>query len=173
MKSRPPRWQRLRGAHRGLGPSHSLHPRCRIRSHPQRHQRCCELGCSLGHSRHSLARQPCSQLTRSCLLLGNSSFSCPSEQRKQPFSLPAGRFAAAAPAKGSPLLLFLGKPASLPGTTLVLLTCTLQTLGGHLSVSPVRTDSQPQDERLALCQGVSPAMLSSCQSAAEDLKTRD
>lgn len=53
--------------------------------------------------------------------------------------------------KEAPFSSSLGsRPPSLPGTTLVLLMCTLQTLSGHLSISPVRTDSHPQDARLVL-----------------------
>lgn len=59
--------------------------------------------------------------------------SYPHEQRKQPSSLPAGHSWLLQPQqKQGPLLLFLGKQASLPGTTLVLLMCTLPILRASL-----------------------------------------
>lgn len=57
----------------------------------------------LNVTKAGLQLQPCSQLMRSWSLLDSSLVSSsPSEQRKQPFPLPAGSFAAAAPAEGRP-----------------------------------------------------------------------
>lgn len=114
------------------GPSHSLHPHHRIRSHPRGHRRCRELDRSLSHSCHNLAGQPCSQLMGVLVTSGQlPGLISPCQlgpllllllpQQKEP---------------PPPLLLLLGKQASLPGTTLVLLMYTLQILSEHLSVSP-------------------------------------
>lgn len=128
----------MTGAGRGLGPSHSLPSCLGTSSRPQCHQSWFVASAiadmAWSDSPAASSRDPGHFWTVPWF------FSSPSEQRKQPFSLPAGRFAASAPAEGrppSPLIREAGLPPSLPGATLH----TLQRVSGRLSPCQPSQDS--------------------------------
>lgn len=103
----------MTGAGRGLGPSHSLPSCLGTSSRPQCHQSWFVASAiadmAWSDSPAASSRDPGHFWTVPWF------FSSPSEQRKQPFSLPAGRFAASAPAEGRPpsLIREAGLPPSL------------------------------------------------------------
>ena len=118
----------------------------------------------------------CCQLVRSWSFLDSPVvYSSPSEQRKQPFSLPAGRaLRCCGPSRReAPFSSHLGsRPPSLPGTTLASPMCTLQMASEPLPVSPGQSpDHKMQDYPSE--EACAPTVLPDSPSTTEYLKRRN
>lgn len=100
----------------------------------------------LNVTKAGLQPQPCCQLMRSWSLPGTVPWfsHLPLNKESSPSPCQLEALLLQPQQKGGPLLLLLGKQATLPGTTLVLLLCTLQRASEHLPVSP----GQPPDHKM-------------------------